>query len=316
MRIKFSFILIISTLFSQEWGGRPGGFLRMGLTARSIAMGGGFTAELDQSFPTFHNPAWSAFLTQRHFGTSYSNLTFDRRLAATSVALALPPTAGIGIAWIYGGVGKIQGRYTTGLKSTEMQTGENAVLITFAQRIVPWLSFGANFKLLRYDLPITKSDQISGTGIGFDIGILFKTGKFTTFGLMVQDINSNYQWDTNEIYSQGGPYKDMFPIIFRFGSRYNKNDLTIVGDIGFITDSVTKLAKNEHLFFGFLPRIGVEYGFLEQYFFRGGFGNGRFAFGLGYEYGLMNQRDSHIDYSFSLDWATQSTHTISYAYNF
>ena len=30
----------------------------------------------------------------------------------------------------------------------------------------------------------------------------------------------------------------------------------------------------------------------------------------------MNQRDSHIDYSFSLDWATQSTHTISYAYNF
>ena len=135
-------------------------------------------------------------------------MTFDRRLAATSVALALPPTAGIGIAWIYGGVGKIQGRYTTGLKSTEMQTGENAVLITFAQRIVPWLSFGANFKLLRYDLPITKSDQISGTGIGFDIGILFKSGKFITFGLMVQDINSNYQWDTNEIYTKGGPYKD------------------------------------------------------------------------------------------------------------
>ena len=81
MRNIFLIIFIISPLFSQEWAGRPGGFLRMGLTARSIAMGGGFTAELDQSFPTFHNPAWSAFLTQRHFGTSYSNLTLDRRLA-------------------------------------------------------------------------------------------------------------------------------------------------------------------------------------------------------------------------------------------
>ena len=149
MKNIFFVIAIFSTLFGQEWGGRPGGFLRMGLTARSIAMGGGFTAELDHSFPTFHNPAWSAVLIQRHFGTSYSNLTLDRRLAATSIALALPPTAGIGIAWIYGGVGNIQGRYTTGLKSTEMQTGENALVITFAQRVVPWRSFGANFKLLR-----------------------------------------------------------------------------------------------------------------------------------------------------------------------
>ena len=106
MRIIFFIITTISTLFSQEWGGRPGGFLRMGLTARSIAMGGGFTAELDPSFPTYHNPAWSAFLIHRHFGTSYSNLTLDRRLAATSVALALPPTAGMGISWIYGGVGQ------------------------------------------------------------------------------------------------------------------------------------------------------------------------------------------------------------------
>ena len=90
----------------------------------------------------------------------------------------------------------------------------------------------------------------------------------------------------------------------------------MVGDIGFITDSITKLVKNQHLYVAFLPRIGVEYGFLEQYFFRGGFGNGRFAFGFGYEYGLFNSRDSHIDYSFSLDWVTQSAHTISYAYHF
>ena len=57
-------IMVVSIVFSQDWGGQSGSFLRMGMTARSLAMGGGFTAELDQNFPVFHNPAWSAFLKE------------------------------------------------------------------------------------------------------------------------------------------------------------------------------------------------------------------------------------------------------------
>ena len=302
------FIALFSISFAQDWGGSSGSFLRIGMTARSLSMGGGFTAELDQNFPVIHNPAWSAFLKRRHFGSSYTNLTLDRRLAATSFAMSLPPTAGLGVAWVYGGVSDIQGRYSTGMKSSKMQTGENALMITFAQRFLPWLSIGANFKILRYDLPITESDQVSGSGIGFDVGILVKTGNNSTFGMMVQDISSNYQWDTNEIYAQGGPYKEDFPTIYRFGSRYYKKSLLLVWDFGIITDHDT--------YSGILPRAGIEYGFLEQYFFRGGYGNGRMAFGIGYEYGLFKSRDSNIDYAFSLDWASQSAHTISYAFNF
>ena len=267
-------LVLLSYAGAQDWGGQSGGFLRMGITARSIAMGGGFTAELDQSFSTFHNPAWAAFLINRQLGSSYTNLTMDRRLAATSFATSLPPTAGVGVAWVFAGVNNIQGRYSTGMKSSKMQTGENALMITFAQRIVPWISIGANFKLLRYDLPITESDQISGSGIGFDIGLLIKAGTYSTFGIMVQDLSSNYQWNTNEIYTQGGPYKDEFPTIYRIGSRFNNKGLIIIGDVGVITDHNT--------YTGFLPRLGVEYGFLDQYYFRGGYGNGRMAFGIGY----------------------------------
>ena len=301
-------LVLLSYAGAQDWGGQSGGFLRMGITARSIAMGGGFTAELDQSFATFHNPAWAAFLIHRQLGSSYTNLTMDRRLAATSFATSLPPTAGVGVAWVFAGVNDIQGRYSTGMKSSKMETGENALMITFAQRIVPWISIGANFKLLRYDLPITESDQISGSGIGFDIGLLIKAGTYSTFGIMVQDLSSNYQWNTNEIYTQGGPYKDEFPTIYRIGSRFNNKGLIIIGDVGVITDHKT--------YTGFLPRLGVEYGFLDQYYFRGGYGNGRMAFGIGYEYGLFKPRDSHIDYAFSMDWVSQTAHTISYAFSF
>jgi len=301
-------LVLLSYAGAQDWGGQSGGFLRMGITARSIAMGGGFTAELDRSFATFHNPAWAAFLIHRQLGSSYTNLTMDRRLAATSFATSLPPTAGVGVAWVFAGVNDIQGRYSTGMKSSKMQTGENALMITFAQRILPWISIGANFKLLRYDLPITESDQISGSGIGFDIGLLIKAGTYSTFGIMVQDLSSNYQWNTNEIYTQGGPYKDEFPTIYRIGSRFNNKGLIIIGDVGVITDHNT--------YTGFLPRLGVEYGFLDQYYFRGGYGNGRMAFGIGYEYGLFKPRDSHIDYAFSMDWVSQTAHTISYAFSF
>jgi hypothetical protein len=301
-------LVLLSYAGAQDWGGQSGGFLRMGITARSIAMGGGFTAELDQSFSTFHNPAWAAFLIHRQLGSSYTNLTMGRRLAATSFATSIPPTAGVGVAWVFAGVNDIQGRYSTGMKSSKMQTGENALMITFAQRIVPWISVGANFKLLKYDLPITESDQISGSGIGFDIGLLIKAGTYSTLGIMVQDLSSNYQWNTNEIYTQGGPYKDEFPTIYRIGSRYNNKGLIIIGDVGVITDHNT--------YTGFLPRLGVEYGFLDQYYFRGGYGNGRMAFGIGYEYGLFKPRDSHIDYAFSMDWVSQTAHTISYAFSF
>ena len=296
-------------MYSQNWAGQSGSFLRMGLTARSLAMGGGFTAELDQNFPVFHNPAWSSFLQRRYFGSSYTNLTIDRRLAATSFAMALPPSAGVGVAWVYGGVNNIQGRYSTGMKSSKMQTGENALMVTFSQRFAPWLAVGANFKILRHDLPITESNQVSGSGIGFDIGILINTGSRGSYGIMIQDISSNYQWDTNELYAQGRPYKDEFPTIYRLGSRHqNEKGLLFVWDIGLIT--------NHETYTGILPRFGIEYSFLEQYFFRGGYGNGRMAFGVGYEYELFKSRDSHIDYAFSLDWASQSAHTISYAFNF
>ena len=309
MKIKFIVSLFSLTLIvGQNWAGQSGAFLRMGITARSIAMGGGFTAELDQSFAPFHNPAWTAFLIKKHLGSSYTNLSLDRRIAATSISSSLPPTAGIGISWINAGVTNIQGRTISGEKSSIMQTSENTIIFTFAQRILPWFSIGANFKILKYDLPITSSDQISGSGIGFDLGFLIKSGGYITFGLLIQDISSNYQWDTNAIFTQGGPYKDDFPTIYRLGSRFNNRGLKIVGDIGFITDHSN--------FIGFLPRLGIEYGLLDKYYFRGGYGNDRTSFGVGYQYTLFKENDSHIDYAFSLDWAVQTGHTISYAFNF
>ena len=308
MKKSIFLLFFIVSANAQNWASFSGGFLRMGMTSRSQAMGGGFTADIDHGFSVFHNPAWAAFLIDREVGFTYSNLTLDRRIAATSIVSPLPPTAGLGLSVINSGVTNIQGRTSAGEKTEIMQTGEYAFVVTFAIRILPWLSFGSNIKILRNELPITLEDQLTGSGIGFDIGFLINTGESNTIGIMVQDMSSNYQWNTNDVFSMGSPYKDDFPTIYRIGSRAEFDGLLLVGDLGVITDHEN--------YAGIIPRVGLEYAILKQYKFRGGFGNNRIGFGFGYQYDMIRPLDSYIDYSFSIDWASQGAHTISYAFRF
>ena len=157
---------------------------------------------------------------------------------------------------------------------------------------------------------------IGAGGIGFDVGLLFKSGKSTTFGLMIQDINSMYNWDSGDLYAQGRIYSEYFPTIYRFGTKINFKSLRVVADGGFITNYRIGKKTDGDVFVNLLPRIGVEYTYLDLYYFRGGLGNGRIAFGWGLEYDLIKNHDSRIDYTFSMDWASQLAHTFSYAFNF
>jgi len=140
---KYLIIIITSSLsIAADYAGYSGSFLRMGTSARSLAMGSGFTAEIDHGFTAYHNPAGVAFLNKRQLGFSYHALNLDRRLMMSSISTGLPPTAGMGMAWVSSGVDNIQGRSTAGSKTQVLSTSEDAIFISFAQRITPWLALG------------------------------------------------------------------------------------------------------------------------------------------------------------------------------
>ena len=147
-------IITISLGISADYASYSGAFLRMGTSARSLAMGSGFTAEIDQGFTSYHNPAGVAFLNKRQLGFSYHALNLDRRLMMSSISTGLPPTAGMGVAWVSSGVDNIQGRSTAGSKTQVLSTSEDALFISFAQRITPWLALCINVKVLNNQLPI------------------------------------------------------------------------------------------------------------------------------------------------------------------
>ena len=65
------FMLFMNVVFSSDYASYSGGFLRMGTTARSIAMGSGFTAELDQGFTASQSGRY--FICNKQTGVSYKS---------------------------------------------------------------------------------------------------------------------------------------------------------------------------------------------------------------------------------------------------
>ena len=167
-------ILALTFINGQSYASFAGSFLRMGSSARSMAMGSAFTAEIDPGFAAYHNPASMVFLERRQLGFSHHLLPLDRRFTATNFSIPLPPTASLGVAWISAGVDKIDGRTGAGQHTQYLSTSEDAFMVSFAQQLFPWFSAGINVKILRHQLPINEVD-LSGKGIGMDFGIFVKT---------------------------------------------------------------------------------------------------------------------------------------------
>ena len=308
---KYLIIIITSLSFAADYAGYSGTFLRMGTSARSLAMGSGFTAEIDQGFSAYHNPASVAFLNKRQLAFSHHALNLDRRLMMSSISTSIPPTAGLGVAWVSSGVDNIQGRSTSGYKTQILSTSEDAIFISFAQRITPWLALGINVKILNHQLPMNES-QLAGKGTGFDIGFMVLPEEKLRFAFMIQDLNTNYQWNTGQVFEgEGRIYKESFPTMYRLGTTFTFQRIYFVGDIGVVA--------NQDDILGMTMRFGGEYHISENYFIRGGFGNSRFSLGAGLNFTFLNLNDAFFDYAVVIEPHSASQgmiHVFTYAFNF
>ena len=305
--ILFMLFMSMSLSVAQKQGSYAGGFLRMGTSARAVAMGSSFTAEIDKGFAAYHNPATLTHLKKSHVGFSNHFLMLDRQLMTVNISIPLPPSAAIGVSWIGAGVDNIDGRSMAGEHTKNLSTSENAYMLSFAQTMLPWLSIGLNVKVLRLELSVN-SMELSGKVVGMDFGIFIKTKSGANYGIMVQDLNSRYQWKTDKIFERGKVYIEQFPTMYRFGSTFNYSKAYITTDAGIVMSGSNLVA--------YTARFGVEYKYLEHYYLRGGFGNGRVGVGLGLDWSLFEDMDSRLDYAFTLEGAAGISHVFTYAFTF
>ncbi|MBN1639064.1 MAG: hypothetical protein JW866_08855 [Ignavibacteriales bacterium] len=277
--MKKSFFLIIllisSQIFAQpkfsDISGKTGSFSRMGFGARGIAMGNAMVAVTEGELVSYYNPAVTAFQEGNSINAAYSFLALDRKLNYINYTRRFifgarreqedsedySNMTGLTIGIINSGVSGIEERDNQGIKKGEISTSENLFFVGLSRRFSKTFILGLNVRFYYYSL----YENISSTGLGFDVGIIYMISDNMNLGASVSDLNSAYKWDTNDLYGQQGrSTTDKFPMSKKIGFSYHFDEPEIITAIEFESfNNTTNFIK-----------FGVEYKIFNNLFLRGG----------------------------------------------
>ncbi|MAT40419.1 MAG: hypothetical protein CL946_12555 [Ectothiorhodospiraceae bacterium] len=327
--ILAALLLLTTTPIFAQPGGTAGAFTRMGFGARGQGMGNALTAIPEGTISPYYNPALSPFQTGHVLHGSYSFLSLDRVLNQISYTQRLSikrpnankfkedpdvqSYAGISAGWINAGDGNIQGYDSDGFKTEELSVFENQFYFNIANRFSEKLSIGLTFKFYHSGL----YEDVTTSGFGADIGLLWSFSEQVHLGIVVQELVTEYEWDTSELYGPefGNTTSDPFARIVRLGGSY------------ILPDSRGLIAADFEMYDGdtFLARVGAEYKIVEQFALRAGVErldlsdnniDARPSFGLSVTQPWA-QFVPTIHYAFIIEpVAPSSTHVLSFALSF
>jgi hypothetical protein len=281
--------------------GWAGAALRMGIDARAMGMGGAYVSLAQGASATYWNPAAISHHRLREVTFSYSHLPWDRRLVHASAVMPVEPAAGVGLAWIHAGVDGIEGRDYNGQPTGTLTSAENAFYLAFSAQFAPFLNAGLGMKYLYYKLA-----DISATGFGFDACLFSSPLPDMTLGLVVQDLNAKYTWDTEDVWALGTTTYDEFPVNVRFGASYRllQQRLTVAADV----------EKNEKQ--SFKPHLGAEYSIHPSLMARVGLDEDTPTFGASL-IKPISSTSLHLDYALLFDTVTSdASHIFTWHFQF
>jgi len=249
-----------SSAFSAETGAA---FLKIGVGARPLGMGGGYIAIADDVNAIYWNPGGLAQLTKREISAMHNEWIDD--LKYEFVGLALPitrmdtdkrnelariknlGTLAFGIAYLR--MGEMEKRGENREKLNETFTAYDfAGTISYSRLISPKSSIGINLKIIHQAIEEEKAN-----GFAFDLGTLYRfTAYPLTAGLVIQNLGPKMKF-INEEYN--------LPLTISAGLAYK-----ILGICNFGDPAKAVIG------------INVTYGIFEK----------RTEFGIGTEYWLLN----------------------------
>jgi hypothetical protein len=241
----------------------------MGFGARGIAMGNAMASVLSGEITGYYNPAVLPFSKRNKISLTVGILPLDRKLNFLHYSRSLKPNAGFSIFLIHSGVDRIDLRDSDGRHIGFESTSEIQAGISFAtQMFFRNFSIGISMKIYYNRL----YREISTTTLGLDVGMVYKISDDLSVGLTLHDFNSEYKWDTSELYGpeKGGVTIDKIPQVRRIGISYSRNFFTIAVDYEDIRNSTRKFLigmefiplslfiEDEELATSFILRTGVE----------------------------------------------------------
>jgi hypothetical protein len=295
MKIKLLLFLILTmtTITYAQWdygfdfskAGTAGlQFLKIGIGARESAMGEAALGVTKGANAIFWNPAGIAYVNRSEATFSYTGWVLDMNLSATALTMNIKGVGTIGLSVIYMGVPEfqettVQAQDGTGRMVSAYDLG---IGLAIARRFSDKLSMGGQVRYVKEQL-----DQDSFSNILMDIGAIYFTGfRHLNISVCAQHFGPDIKM-----------LRDKFrmPLVFKVGLaddlfHTEKQRLTLAIDLVHPTDNTERM------------NFGMEYGFFDRLFLRGGYrlssDLGNWSFGAGLKQSLIGV-NGIIDYSYT-----------------
>lgn len=296
-----------------------GAFLRMGLGARANGMGGAFTAIAEGPEAAYYNPGGVPMLESRQVNLSYRFLSLDRNFNYIGFATGIRPklgdeseekalNGGLALSWIHAGVDNIDGRDFSGNHYQDFSNDEHAFALSFGVMPVQNLAIGFTAKVLYNRFPDMGEDNatISDTGLGLDLGILYKPLPYISVGFVVKELNARYNWKTDKLWEKDIDKIDRFPRTYRGGIavRWPYPWLLVAMDI-------EKNNQQDMKYF-----VGTEAKVIDRCVLRAGLNDGSPALGAGFLFEVFS-KPVQINYAFvTKSYDVASEHIFTWSFQF
>ena len=162
-------------------GGVPGGFLRYGASARSLALGNAVTGLADDAATSYWNPAGYASLRTMELSAMGASLGMDTQYGFVTLGLPTESWGTFALSGTYTSSGEFQRTdIFTDLDET-FSEDEGIYSLSWA-KAMGRLSFGFSVKSVSQDI-----GGASGTGTGLDVGVQFRPHRALGFGVAIQN---------------------------------------------------------------------------------------------------------------------------------
>ncbi len=320
-----TFLLIIVLLFplwmfAEGSGGFSGAFLRIGAGARGQAMGNAQVAAPPDGFGAYYNPAALPALDHPRAAISYSNMSLDRRFNIVGFALPLPPIAGASLTWISSGVDNFRAYNSIGQDVGEVNHGLNAIALSFGVKLIALaqadgnlknlpsnlINLGLTVKFLNEGLDDNQEFNYSGSGLGFDFGLLLRVHQKLSIGYQLKDVNASLASNTNDLFTRGSDLENAFPLTQKVGAYYR---LPVKGLAAAYDFEWNDKGEEKHHFGVEIQGPGVAG--------RAGYDHDRLTFGGGLQFQAFKKLNVTLDYAFLDDLIDEgASHVFSWQFLF
>lgn len=318
-RISFIILISITCLFGgsgfDKVGSTSAQFLKMGVGARSMGMGGSFVGLANDASALFWNPAGMIYSSGIHTLFSHNDWALDisHDFIGTIIPVKNSGRLGISFSALTMGEKEITTVYEpdgTGLYYSVMDLSMGA---SYAQMISDRLSYGLTFKYIR-----TSAHNESASTVAFDIGSILRTAFHNLkIGMALSNFGGELQYKGRDLIGKtdvdegldGNQLTDAtlateswpIPLMIRIGISVDllgMNDAFIKNHFNRITlvmDAEHPNDSHEHL------NIGCEYSYKDLIFLRGGYrinyDENSATFGAGIQSHIFGIGDVSFNYS-------------------